>query len=175
MRKVCYSVAMSLDGFIAGSNGEYDWIAMDLDIDFAAFTARIDTLLAGRKPWRVMQGAGGMPGVKTYGFSKTLASGDCEDAVLSDSPVDTIDALKAESGKDIWQFGGGELFRSLLNNGLLDSIEVAVIRVLLGDGVPLLPSPGPRAPVKLVRQRLYEKTGIVLLNYEFVSGTSGSS
>jgi len=49
MRKIRYAVAMSLDGFIAGPNGEYDWIGTDPEIDFAAMWAQFDTFLMGRR------------------------------------------------------------------------------------------------------------------------------
>ena len=55
MRRVIYGGAMSLDGYIAGPNGEYDWIVMDPEIDFAALAARFDTYLIGRKTFDMMQ------------------------------------------------------------------------------------------------------------------------
>ena len=73
-------------------------------------------------------------------------------------------ALRAEWGKDIWLFGGGSLFRSLLDAGLVDTVEVAVMPVLLGGGIPLLPPPAERAKLKLTGQKVY-KAGIVLLEY----------
>ena len=70
MRPVCYSVAMSLDGLIAGPNGEADWIVMDPEIDFGQLFARFDTLLMGRKSWEAAksQGGGGMPGMGLPGM-----------------------------------------------------------------------------------------------------------
>ena len=78
----------------------------------------------------------------------------------------TVSSLKREHGKDIWLFGGGSLFRSLLELGLVDSIEVAIIPVLLGGGVPLLPERGTRAALRFVRHRLYSRTGRMWLEYE---------
>jgi len=69
-------------------------------------------------------------------------------------------------GKDIWLWGGGELFRSLLALKLVDVVEVAVIPVLLGKGLPMLPSPAKSAKLKLKSHKIYKKTGTVLLRYE---------
>jgi dihydrofolate reductase len=167
MRTVRYSVAMSLDGYIAGPKGEYDWIIIDPDIDFGAMFKDYDTVLMGRKSYDAAKkhGGYGMPGVKAYVFSKTLRQKDCPDATVSDDPKETVTALKQNKGKDIWLFGGGELFRSLLELGLVDAIEVAIIPVVLGGGLPMLPSPATLAKLKLTKQRVYDKTGTVLLNY----------
>lgn len=168
MRRVRYSVAMSLDGYIAGPKGEYDWIVIDPEIDFGAMFKDFDTVLMGRKSYDAArkQGGYGMPGMKAYVFSKTLRQKDCPGATVSDDPKETVTALKKQKGKDIWLFGGGELFRSLLALGLVDAIEVTVIPVLLGRGLPLLPSPATLAKLKLTKQRVFEKTGTVLLHYE---------
>ncbi|HEX2992911.1 MAG TPA: dihydrofolate reductase family protein, partial [Anaerolineales bacterium] len=83
-------------------------------------------------------------------------------------PRSTLTALRSQSGKDIWLFGGGSLFRSLLGLGLVDSVEVAIIPVLLGGGVQFLPEPAARSKLKLVRHRVYEKTGTVSLEYELM-------
>jgi len=168
---------MSLDGYIAGPNGESDWIVMDPDIDFGALMSRFDTILLGRKSYEATRhyggGGGGMPGMQCYVFSRTLRQADCPGVVVSDQPAETVAGLKASEGKDIWLFGGGSLFNSLLELGLVDSVEVAVIPVLLGGGVPLLPHPATQAKLRLVNHRVYEKTGTVLLEYATAS-VSGS-
>jgi dihydrofolate reductase len=166
---------MSLDGYLAGPNGEIDWIVMDPEIDFGALMGDFDTLLMGRRTYEASRGQGGgaMPGMKVYVFSRTLRQADCPGVIVSDDPAETVAALKdAREGKDIWLFGGGSLFRSLLELGLVDSVEVAVIPVLLGGGVPLLPHPAPRSKLRLVEHRIYQKTGTVSLEYA-TSGTRG--
>lgn len=168
MRRVRFSVAMSLDGYIAGPNGQIDWIVIDPDIDFRAVMGGFDTILMGRKTYEAArrQGSGsGMPGMQAYIFSRTLRQADCPGVIVSDNPSETVAALKATRGKDIWLFGGGLLFRSLIELGLVDSVEVAVIPVLLGGGLPLLPQPATQAKLKLVGHRIYEKTGTVSLEY----------
>ena len=172
MRKVVYGGAMSLDGFIAGPNGEYDWIVMDPEIDFAAMMGRFDTFLIGRKTFEVMRRAGNAapptPGIQNIVFSRTLRPEDCPQATLSDDAQRVVAELRAKPGKDIALFGGGELFRSLLAAGLVDEVSVSVIPVLLGGGIPLLPSPADRARLKLKKHRVYEKTGTVGLEYDIV-------
>lgn len=168
MRRVRYSVAMSLDGYIAGPQGESDWIVMDPDIDFNALFDAFDTVLLGRKTYEVTRQAGGgeeMPGVQSYVFSRTLRPEDCPGVIVSDDPKATISDLKAKAGKDMWLFGGGSLFHSLLEQGLVDSVEVAIMPVLLGGGVPLLPPPANLARLTLTRHQVYEKTGTVVLEY----------
>ena len=169
MRRVRYSVATSLDGYIAGPKGEYDWILMDPEIDFGALMRGFDTLLMGRKTYEATRqqggGGGGMPGMQAYVFSRTLSPADCPDATVSENPAATVADLKATSGKDIWLFGGGSLFRGMLELGLVDSVEVAIIPVLLGGGIPLLPPPAARAKLELRSHRFYEKTGTVMLEY----------
>lgn len=171
MRPVCYSAAVSLDGYIAGPNGEADWIVMDPEIDFKQLFARFDTLLLGRKSYEAarQQGGAGMPGMKSYVFSTTLHPADCPGATLSQDPGETVRALKQQPGKDIWLFGGGSLFRSLLELGLVDQVQVGIVPVLLGDGLPLVEHPAQRARLKLTKHRVYAKTGTVLLDYD-VSG-----
>jgi dihydrofolate reductase len=169
-RRVRYQVAASLDGFIAGPNGEADWIVMDPDIDFAAHFAQFDTLLMGRKTFQALgpgsSSSGGAFGLRTLVFSRTLAAADHPGAtIVADNPADAVRALKKEPGKDIWLFGGGGLFRSLAELGVVDRVEVAVIPVLLGGGLPLVP-PGPKQlQLQLDGHRIYPKSGIVMLEY----------
>ena len=167
MRRVRFSVAMSLDGYIAGPNGESDWIVMDPDIDFGALMNAFDTIIMGRKTYEATKqySGAGMAGTQVYVISRTLRQEECPGVVVSNTPAETVVALKKVAGKDIWLFGGGSLFRSLLALGLVDSVEVAVIPVLLGGGLPLLPPPSDRTRLKLVKHRIYEKTGTVSLEY----------
>ncbi len=167
MRRVRYSVAMSLDGFIAGPNGESDWIVMDPDIDFGSIMGAFDTVVLGRKTYESTRsmGGGGMPGMQCLVFSHTLRQADCPGVIVSDTLAESIATLKQQPGKDIWLFGGGSLFRSALDLGLVDTVEVAIIPVLLGSGLPLLAHPATSAKLQLVQHRIYEKTGTVSLEY----------
>lgn len=169
MRKVRYSVAMSLDGYITDANGQVDWIIMDPDIDFAKFTEPFDTILMGRITYEAAKRQGGVKlGMQNYVFSRTLQQTDCPDAIVSNNPAETLAEIRAKPGKNIWLFGGGSLFHSLLDLELVDTVEVALMPVLLGSGTPLMPQVKELAKLKLTNHQVYEKTGTVLLEYAVV-------
>lgn len=169
MRRVRYAVAASLDGYVAGPKGEADWIVIDPDIDFRALTSEFDTVLVGGRTWEGMTAggpAGKVFGMRTYVFSRTIdPAAYPEVTVVADHAPEIVAALREESGRDIWLYGGGLLFRSLLEAGVVDTVEVAVIPVLLGEGIPLYPSPGMRAKLRLTRHKLYPRTGTLGLEY----------
>jgi dihydrofolate reductase len=169
-RRVRYCVAMSLDGFIAGPNEEADWIIMDPDpeFDFQALYDQFDTMVMGRRTYEFVKRAGGggsTPGMQVFVFSRTLRQEDHPGVTIVDDPAGLMAELRSKPGKDVWLWGGGSLFRSFVELGLVDTVEVGVIPVLLGDGVPLLPAPGKRVTLKLTGHKLYAKTGIMSLEY----------
>ena len=167
-KRLRYRVAMSLDGFIGGPNGEYDWIVTDPAIDFAALYREFDTVVMGRKTYELAAtqgGHGAMPGLDVVVFSRTLPEATHPGVrILNGDPREIVPALKAQAGRDIWLFGGGVLFRSLLDAGLVDTVEVAVMPVLLGAGIPLLP-PGGAAKLVLADHKTLPASGIVALEY----------
>lgn len=168
MRKIVYAVAMSLDGYVAGPNGEADWIVMDPEIDFQGMMSRFDTVLMGRRTFEAAQarGGGALPGINSVVVSRTLNPADHPGlTVLSEELGAEISRLRAQSGKEILLFGGGALFRSLLELNLVDLIEVAIVPVLLGGGIPFLPPCPNRTTLKLIRNRTYKLTGTVILEY----------
>jgi dihydrofolate reductase len=168
MRQICYSVAMSLDGYIADARGKSDWIVVDPEIDFPAFMSKFDTVLMGRNTFAAMsaQGGGSLPGMRSVVVSRTLQKKDHADIEILAGPLqEDVTRLRSEPGKDIWLFGGGSLFRSLCGAHQVSTLEVSVIPILLGAGTPLLPPPSEQVRLRLAKSRVYEKTGTVWMKY----------
>jgi dihydrofolate reductase len=146
---------------------------MDPDIDFTGLMARFDTFLIGRKTFDVMRrmsdAAPPTPGIQSIVFSRTLRPADCPPGtIVSGDAEDVVADLRRKPGKDIALFGGGESFRSVLAAGFVDQVHFHVAPVLLGGGIPLLPAPAARARLALRSSRVYEKSGIVGLEYDIV-------
>jgi dihydrofolate reductase len=173
MRRIRYQVACSLDGYIAGPDGDYDWIVMDPDIDFTALFAEFDTLLMGRRTYEAMTEP--LAGMRIVVFSRTLRQDEHPDVtIVADDVEAAVQRIRSEAGKDIWLYGGGELFRSLLALDLVDTVEPAIIPVVIGGGRPFLPPPAVRRSLRLTGQRTYPKSGIVLLTYDVVRAGAAS-
>ena len=168
MRQLRYSVAASLDGYIAGPNGEFDWIVIDPGIDFAAMYAGFSGLVMGRRSYDVYVATGGAvgPPLPTYVYSRTLPDGERDGVTFVRDAVSHVRRLKhAVDGKPLWLWGGGDLFRELAQADLVDGVDLAIIPVLLGGGIPLLP-PGQRLSLRLRAHRLYAATGTMFLEYD---------
>src|SRR5690606_30486507 len=125
MRRVRYQVACSLDGYIAGPNDETDWITGGDDIDFEELFSQFDTLVMGRRTFeKLPRGPAEYPGKQIIVASRTLGAVDHESVeVVASDIAGRIRELRKAPGKDIWLFGGGVLFRSLLEAGEVDTIE----------------------------------------------------
>lgn len=158
---------MSLDGYIAGPGGEFDWIVMDPDMDFAEQSEQFDTHLVGRKTFEATGGPDqSSSGVTTFVFSRTLRQSDYKNVtIVGENWKEVVRSLREEPGKDIRLFGGGSLFRSLAGEGFVDTVEVGVIPTILGGGVPLVAEPASRIGLTLREHHVYEKTGTVELVY----------
>ena len=167
MKRIRYCCAVSLDGCIAGPGGEFYWIVMDPEMDFAVLSGQFDTYLVGRKTFEINGGRDeSVSGVRTFVFSRTLSQSDYKKVtIVNEGWKELVQSLREEPGKDIWLFGGGSLFRTLAAEGLVDTVEVGVIPTILGGGVPLVAVPASRIGLTLQEHRVYEKTGTVGLVY----------
>lgn len=175
LRRVRYQVACSLDGFIAGPDDDFDWITPEPTFDFTALHAQFDTLVMGRRTWEIVRGMGeSFRGKQVLVASRTLRPDDHPDIeIVSDNLDARVRELRAQPGLDIWLYGGGDLFAQSLDRDLVDTVEPAIIPVLLGGGVPFLPAPAARRRLTLVAHRAYP-SGMVLLEYE-VQKTDGGT
>lgn len=170
MRPVRYNVAASLDGFIADADGGFGWIPQDPSVDFAAIFSRVDTVLIGRRSYELLRQMGGSgpwaAGARVYVFSRSLSDDNLSGATLvRDDASQTVATLRKEAGDgEIWLFGGGSLFGSLLAAGQVDRVEVTIVPILLGGGVPLLPPGTPRTTLTLLDMHRYP-SGMVTLTF----------
>jgi dihydrofolate reductase len=174
MRTVTYGAASSADGFIAAADGSYDWIKFTPDAQsiMKESWARIDTLLMGRKTWDAAKEhkGGGMPGVHSYVFSRTLDAIKRKGVTLvKDDAGDFVRELKERPGKDICVFGGGDLARSLFAAGVIDEVGINVHPVLLGSGIPLFVNAGRRIDLELKECRPIG-AGCVYVVYRVATG-----
>lgn len=185
MRNLVYFMHSSLDGFVAGSNGEMDWITVDDEIfDFVStMTDHVDTALYGRVTYQMMEAywptAGEQPNANRHDkehsiwyknvskvvLSKTInETGLLNTKVISDNLSENINKLKQQPGKNILIFGSPRASYSLLNAGLVDEFWIFINPILLGQGIPLF-----KNVPELIKLRLLDTTtftsGVVALHY----------
>jgi dihydrofolate reductase len=167
MRKIILGLAVSLDGFIEGPKGEYDWCFTDQDYGMSDFFKRIDSVFMGRKSYELtskMKDNAGLPPMKSYVFSNTLKEVKKNAILINGDIKKKVKQIQQEDGKDIWLFGGASLTASLMNLNLVDEISMAVHPILLGSGKPLFQGIEKRIKLKLMDTKPYS-TGLVILNY----------
>src|SRR5262245_37441738 len=163
MRKILLQLAVSLDGYIEGPNGEYDWCFMDQDYGMSEFFKRIDSVFYGRKSYELALGMGDVempqPKLNEYVFSTTLQSVKPGTTLINGDIKTKVNKIKSEAGKDIWLFGGAGLTTSLLNLGLVDEISLAVHPIILGSGKLLFNNIQKRIGLTLIDHKAYS-TGL---------------
>ena len=176
-RRVLLDLAVSLDGFIEGINGETDWCIMDEEMDFLGFLHQIDTIFYGRKSydlWGNYNPEGSDPGEqemwaaihskKKYVFSRKQKGTDAKAVFINDHIFEEVTNIKNQPGKDIWLYGGASLISSFIQAGLVDEFRLSVHPVVLGEGRPLFADIRQRLNLKLVRANTY-KSGVIQLVY----------
>lgn len=172
MRKVILGLAISLDWYIEGPNGEYDWCFTDQDYGLNEFFKRIDALFIGRKSYEIKQqfedGSGesipGMPAMTEYVFSRTLSTVKTGAVLISDDAIAEARKIKAKPGKDIWLYGGAVLTEQMLEAGIIDELWLSVHPILLGSGRQLFKKQEHRVNLKLLESKTYN-SGLVSLRY----------
>jgi len=168
MRKIILALAVSLDGFIEGPNGEYDWCFMDQDYGMTDFMNRIDAVFVGRRTYEMSLGmevdTSGMPKMEEYVFSNTLDKVKDGSILVTGNIKTEVEKIKNKGGKDIWLFGGASLTTALMNLKLIDELHLAVHPILLGGGKPLFREIAERIKLKLLDTKVYS-SGLVSLKY----------
>lgn len=167
MRKVILNLAVSLDGFIEGPNGEYDWCFTDQDYGMTDFMERIDAVLFGRKSYELLieMDKNPYPDKAKYVFSRTIQALDSHTMIISKEAEEEVKKLKKGDGKDIWLFGGAELTTTFINARLIDELLLSIHPILLGSGKPLFAGLNERSHFKLLDAKTFD-TGLVQVSYK---------
>jgi dihydrofolate reductase len=177
MRRLLFQMMVSVDGSMAGPDGELDWHIVDED--FSGYVDRmlrsIDAILLGRRTYEGLAQywpdarepeAPLMNDLPKIVFSSTLRETDWANSrIVSDDPVREVSGLKARSGKDLAVFASATLAATLADAGLIDEYRIIVSPVLLGRGRPVLPGLAKRVPLRLARTEELA-SGTVCLFYE---------
>jgi dihydrofolate reductase len=184
MRKLKLQMQMTLDGFVAGPNGEMDWMTFnwsnDLIDSVEQLTAPVDTILLGRNlaqgfipHWTASLnspepdlGAEKMVQTPKVVFSKTLETSVWDNTVLAKGNLaDEIDALKRQDKGDIIVYGGGSFVSALIRTGLIDEYNLFVNPVAIGSGMAIFNGLDSKQNLTLKVARQFD-CGITLLRYE---------
>lgn len=170
MRKVIVNVAISLDGYIEGLNGEYDWCFNDQDYGLTEFFGQVDALFLGRKSYEMLISAeeNPFPGVKKYVFSDTMPPIQHEEIEMVPKAdfEQTVKEVMSMEGGDIWLFGGASLISSFQNAGLITDYMLSVHPIILGSGKPLFQHVNQRTELLHTSTETYS-SGLVQLRYTF--------
>lgn len=165
-RPVHFFSASSLDGFIAGLNGDISWLYTDADYGFAAFAAGVDTVLVGRKTYEVCVALekNPFPGMKVIVFSRSPRpeGTPLEVSWTAEAPAAVTRRLIQQEGRGIWMVGGAELASCLLREGMIDRWVISLHPILLGEGIPLFAPPFPPVSLRLEHSQSHP-SGLVQL------------
>lgn len=169
MRKVIMGLAVSLDGYIEGPNGEYDWCFTDQDYGMSEFFQDIDTIFIGRKSYEVLGNAGSSENpfghFEHYIFSNTMQHAPAGHHLVHGEISSQVRQLKNESGKNIWLFGGAALIASLMKEHLVDELWLSIHPILLGSGKSLFQGLSDRISLELIETKSYS-TGLLSVKYK---------
>jgi dihydrofolate reductase len=168
MRRIVLFIATSLDGFIAGKDGNVDWLFTDGDFGYSEFYKSIDTTLMGHNTYKFIMQFGTFPYAdkKNYVFTRKEKSPDKNPVTFITGDVgEFVRKLKEEKGKNIWLVGGGQINSILLNENLIDQMIISVHPKVLGQGIPLFKDQSlSNLQFQLERHKVFKK-GLVQLTY----------
>ena len=170
MRKIILSLSVSLDSYLARPNGEVDFLSMPKDYSMASFCSTVDTAIMGRKTLEagLKMSGGSLPAssMPYYVFSHSQPAGKSDGwTFVNESPGAFVAKLRKRPGKHIWLMGGGDLARDFLKADLVDELHLAIIAVLLGEGIPVFPGGFSQRDFSLIENKSYSE-GIVALKYK---------
>ncbi len=188
MRKIIVTMWITLDGFIAGPNGEMDWVGQFYDEAMGNYEDNLvssaDTLVLGRVTYESFAGAwpkvpenpSASKGEVEYAhkvnamrkivFSRTLSSVEWNNSRLVKEIIpEEITKLKQEPGRDMVIYGSASIVRTLTNLGLIDEYQLLVHPVVLGSGKPLFQDIKHKTNLKLIQSRTHP-SGVVVLSYQ---------
>lgn len=167
MRKIILNIAVSLDGFIEGPNGEFDWCFSDQDYGMTDFLNRIDAIFFGRKSYELMVklDQNSFPDKVRFVFSRKLKKVEGDFKLINRLTKKTVEKIKGQHKKDIWLFGGSGLITSFFQMKLVDEVQLAVHPLVLGGGKPLFVNINQRIYFKLINTKTFS-SGLVQLFYE---------
>ena len=188
MRKIVVSMWITLDGFIAGPNGDMDWVNAIFDEAMANYEAEVvgaaDTLVLGRITYQSFAGAftqladnpsasegerevaRKLNAMRKIVFSKTLDKGEWNNSLLlKDVSPEQIKQLKQEPGQDMLIYGSASIVQALTNHGLIDEYQLLVHPVVLGDGKPLFAEARQQTKLDLLKTKTHP-SGVVVLYYQ---------
>ena len=180
MRKLKLQVQMTVDGFIAGPNGEMDWTSAEWDNELKKYvgglTESVDCIILGRKlaqgfiPYWALhpeqEGADIFNGTKKVVFTKTLEKSEWTDTVLAKGDlVEEITQLKKQAGQDMIAYGGAAFVSALIKHRLIDELHLFINPTAIGSGMTIFKELDGRQNLKLVKSTSFD-CGIVVLKYE---------
>ncbi len=186
MRKIVFFMHSSLDGFVAGPNGEMNWIHVDEEIfDYVGDQTELaDTALYGRKTYQMMEAywptAGDSPDASRHDkqhstwykkVSKVILSRTMKGEKLPNSTIisenlrDEILRIKAKPGRDIIIFGSPSASHALMAEDLIDEFWIFINPILLGQGIPLFKNIKERKKLKFLSSHIFI-SGVVAMRYQ---------
>ncbi|MVN92506.1 dihydrofolate reductase family protein [Mucilaginibacter aquatilis] len=169
MRKVILNLAVSLDGYIEGPEGEYDWCFTDQDYGLSDFAAQTDAIFVGRKSYELFAGKEDeyFPGIKKiYVFSDTIKSATHPNVeLIGSTDIDTkVQSVINGEGGNIWLYGGAEAVKYFLDKRWISEMQLSVHPVILGSGKPLFENLKNRVEL-LLKDSITYSSGLVQLIY----------